>query len=314
LSGALRLAFAGTPDFAVPALEALARSRHSVVVVYTQPDRPAGRGRQLGSSAVKQVAERLGLGLEQSATLKNGEATAQLLRYRPDVMVVAAYGLILPQAILDTPRLGCINIHASLLPRWRGAAPIQRAILAGDATTGISIMRMDAGLDTGPVYLKRPIAIKPEETAGELQSRLAELGATCILETLDALASGTARAEPQDGSGVTYARKVGKSEARIDWSLPAREIARAVRAFNPWPVAETRWRGQQLRVWRARVLELGAAAPPGTVVGADSAGIVVACGEGVLAIELLQLPGKRPATAQEFLNAHDARGALLGGE
>lgn len=314
MSGTLRLAFAGTPDFAVPALEALARSRHSVEVVYTQPDRRAGRGRKPGASAVKQAAERLGLRVEQPASLRNGEAKAQLLRYSADVFVVAAYGLILPQPILDTPRLGCINIHASLLPRWRGAAPIERAILAGDEQTGISIMRMEAGLDTGPVYLKRALIIGVEETAGELRARLAELGSACLLETLDALADGSARAELQDAAAATYARKLEKNEARIDWSRPAGEIARAVRALNPRPVAETRWRGEQLRIWRARARDRDAAARPGSVIGADESGIVVACGEGALAIELLQLPGRRPATAGEFLNAHDPRGAMLGAE
>lgn len=298
----------------MPALEALARSRHSVAVVHTQPDRPAGRGRQLGASAVKQAAQRLGLSVEQPANLKGTEARQQLVHYGADAMVVAAYGLILPQAILDIPRLGCINIHASLLPRWRGAAPIQRAILAGDRESGISIMRMEAGLDTGPVYLKRAVAIGADETGGELQARLAQLGAACVLEVLDALAGGQARTEPQDASAATYARKLEKSEARIDWSMPASQVARAVRAFNPWPIAETRWRAQQLRIWRARAIARDAEARSGTVIGADASGVVVACGEGALAIELLQLPGKRPATAQEFLNAHDVRGALLGCE
>lgn len=297
----------------MPALDALARSGHAVTVVYTQPDRPAGRGRHLGTSAVKIAAERLGLHVEQPASVKGGAAREQLVRFGVDAMVVAAYGLILPQSILDTPRLGCINVHASLLPRWRGAAPIQRAILAGDAETGISIMRMEAGLDTGPVYLKRATAIGAEETAGDLQVRLAELGAACILEALDAVAAG-ARAEPQDDSAATHARKVQKSEARIDWSAPAVEIARAVRAFNPWPIAETRWRGEQLRIWRARAVARTTEARPGTVIDAGAQGVVVACGSGALAVETLQLPGRRPATAQQFLNAHDPRAALLGSE
>lgn len=298
----------------MPALQALARSRHSVEVVYTQPDRPAGRGRKLGTSAVKQAAERLGLRVEQPASLKNSAAKEQLLRCRADVMVVVAYGLILPQPFLDTPRLGCINIHASLLPRWRGAAPIERAILAGDPQSGISIMRMEAGLDTGPVYLKRALIIGTDETAGELQVRLAELGSACLLETLDALADGTARAESQDAGAATYARKLEKNEARIDWSRAAGEIGRAVRAFNPRPVAETLWHGRQLRIWRARAVARGAEARPGAVISADASGIVVACGEGALVIELLQLPGRRPTTAGEFLKAHDPRGAALGAE
>lgn len=296
----------------MPALEALARSRHSVEVVYTQPDRPAGRGRQPGVSAVKQSAQGLGLRVEQPANLKGDAAQQQLNQYRVDVMVVAAYGVILPQAILDVPRLGCVNIHASLLPRWRGAAPIQRAILAGDQETGISIMRMEAGLDTGPTYMRRAIAIGTDETSGELQTRLARLGADCIVDTLEALAAGQARSEDQDASAATYARKLEKGEARVDWSAAATHIARAVRAFNPRPVAETHWRSEQLRIWRARAVARDTAAAPGSVIAAAGSGIVVACGDGALVIESLQLPGKRVATAREFLNAHDVRDARFG--
>ena len=311
LSGQLRLAYAGTPEFAVPALRALVAAGHELAVVYAQPDRPAGRGRQLLPGAVKSAALELGLPVEQPDSLRNPEAQAQLASRSVDAMIVAAYGLILPQAILDTPRLGCINIHASLLPRWRGAAPIQRAILAGDDRTGISIMRMEAGLDTGPVYLERATQIGATETAGQLQRRLAELGARCIVEALPAIDAGSAVARAQDAAAATYARKLEKREARIDWTRGAAEIDRAVRAFNPWPVAETSWRAQQLRIWRARPIEQRGD-PPGAVLQASSAGIVVACGAGALCIEELQLPGKRPLSAAEFLNAHDPGGVVLG--
>ncbi len=312
MSRTLRLAFAGTPEFAVPALAALARSAHRVAVVYTQPDRPAGRGRRLTPGAVKEAAQRLGIPIEQPASLEDESARARLADHAVDAMVVVAYGLILPQSILDTPPAGCINIHASLLPRWRGAAPIQRAILAGDAETGISIMQMEAGLDTGPVYLRRALGIAPQENAAELQARLAASGAECIVEALDAIAAGRARPEPQDAAAATYARKLEKSEATVDWSQPATHIARAVRAFNPWPIAQTRWNGEQLRIWRARRVPRSDGAQPGAVIEAGSSGMVVACGEDALAIEILQLPGKRPAAVQEFLKAHDPRGAVLG--
>lgn len=308
----LRLAFAGTPDFAVPALESLARSRHSLAVVYTQPDRPAGRGQKLSASPVALTARAHGLALEQPATLKGDEARAALGRHAVDVMVVAAYGLILPQSILDTPSLGCINIHASLLPRWRGAAPIERAILEGDAQTGISIMRMEAGLDTGPVYLRRPTAISAEENAAELLARLATLGAEALLEVLEEVAAGRACATPQDAAGVTYARKIEKREALIDWHAPATTVARRVRAFNPRPVAETTWQAQQLRIWQAHAVESPLRGRPGTVLPAGPGELLVACGEGALALDELQLPGKRPAAAREFCNAHDLRGAVLG--
>ena len=235
----------------MPALEALVRSSHRVVAVYTQPDRPAGRGQQLAASAVKQCAVRHALPVEQPATLETpagGRTTAR--SGRPDVMVVAAYGLILPQSILQMPRLGCINIHASLLPRWRGAAPIQRAIAAGDAESGVTIMQMEAGLDTGPMLLTRAVPIDARETAATLHDRLATLGAQALLDALEEIAQGTATPRVQPAEGVTYATKLRKEEAAIDWSRSAAEIDRQIRAFDPWPVAETRWNGQQLRVWR----------------------------------------------------------------
>jgi methionyl-tRNA formyltransferase len=325
----LRIVYAGTPEFAVPALAALART-HTVVAVYTQPDRPAGRGRALAQSPVKQRALELGLPVEQPATLKTPDAAATLAAYAPDAMVVAAYGLLLPQAVLDVPRLGCINIHASTLPRWRGAAPIQRAILAGDAATGVCIMRMEAGLDTGPVYLHESVAIGARETAGQLHDRLAALGARLVVDALDALEAGTARAVPQPTDDVTYAHKLDKREAAIDWRRPAVELERAVRAFVPWPIAETRLAGEQLRVHEAIVaapaapavggeaaardaaVVAGKAAAPGTILAASADGLDVATGDGVLRLLRLQLAGRRPVSAREFLNAGGRAGTLVG--
>ena len=308
----LRVAFAGTPAFAVPALEAIAASRHAVVAVYTQPDRPAGRGLQLAESPVKQRAGALGLPVEQPRTLKDAAAADTLASFRPDVMVVVAYGLLLPQAVLDVPRLGCLNIHASLLPRWRGAAPIQRALLAGDAETGVCLMRMEAGLDTGPVMASERVVIGPEDTGGSLHDRLAGLGARMIVPGLDALAEGRARFEPQDPAGATYAHKLDKAEARIRWDQPAEVIGRLVRAFDPWPVAEARLDGQQLRIWRARVEPAAPGAAPGTVLAAGADGIRVMTGRDALVIERLQLAGRRPVEAGDFAKARDLGGAVLG--
>ena len=309
----LKIVFAGTPAFAVPALEAIAASRHVLRAVYTQPDRPAGRGRQLGVSAVKRAAARLGLPVEQPATLRTPGAAQRLAGHDAEVMVVAAYGLLLPQAVLDVPALGCLNIHASLLPRWRGAAPIQRALLAGDTETGISIMRMEAGLDTGPVMARQALRIAPADTAGSLQDSLAAMGAAIIVRALDDLMSGSARFESQDPAKATRAPKLTKAEATIDWTLPAMTIERMVRAFDPWPVAQTRLNGQQLRVWRARAGTSPAPpAPPGTVVAAGQDGIVVAAGAGTLVIDRLQLAGRRALEAAEFTRARDIAGAMLG--
>jgi methionyl-tRNA formyltransferase len=311
VSGSLRIVFAGTPEFAVPALEALARSRHSVVAVYTQPDRPAGRGRQLTASAVKLAAQRLELPIEQPVSLKDAASAATLAAYAGDIMVVAAYGIILPQSILDLPPLGCVNVHASLLPRWRGAAPIERALLAGDRETGISIMRMEAGLDTGPVYARCPIEIRGDDTAGSLRERLAALGARAIVEVIETIGAGIACAQPQDSRLATYASKIEKAEARIDWRRPAEEIERRVRAFNPWPVAECRWRGGQLRIWAAHVVEREIAARPGEVIDAAGAALAVACGINALALDVVQLAGGRAMSAEKFLAAHDPSGVVL---
>ncbi len=251
MTARLRIVFAGTPEFSVPALDALASAGHALQAVYTQPDRPAGRGRVVGAGPVKRRALELGLDVQQPVTLKVSGAIAQLASYRADLMVVVAYGLLLPQAILDVPRLGCLNIHGSLLPRWRGAAPIHRAILAGDARTGVTIMQMDAGLDTGPMLLTRATGIGARETCGELHDRLAQLGAEAVVEAIEDWTAGRIAPVAQPTEGVTYAAKIRKEEAVIDWSQSAVSIARQVRAFNPWPVAETRWRGDQLRVWQA---------------------------------------------------------------
>ena len=296
----------------MPALEALLHSSHRVVAVYTQPDRPAGRGQQLAASAVKQCALRHGLPVEQPATLREPSAVERLQRWSADVMIVAAYGLLLPPAILQTPRLGCINIHASLLPRWRGAAPIQRAIAAGDAQSGVTIMQMEAGLDTGPMLLARAFAIDARETGASLHDRLASLGAQALLEALDAITQGTATPCAQPAEGVTYAAKIRKEEAAIDWSRSAVEIDRQIRAFDPWPVAETRWNGQQLRVWQATPIDSSASATHGKVLGTSADGIDVGTGNGVLRLTRVQSAGRKAMSAAEFLKAHRLDGAVLG--
>ncbi|MGH8236500.1 MAG: methionyl-tRNA formyltransferase [Steroidobacteraceae bacterium] len=308
----LSIVFAGTPEFAVPALEALVRSSHRLVAVYTQPDRPAGRGQQLAASAVKQCALRHALPVEQPATLREPAAVERLQRWSADVIVVAAYGLLLPQSILQTPRLGCINIHASLLPRWRGAAPIQRAIAAGDAESGVTIMQMEAGLDTGPMLLTRAVPIDARETAATLHDRLATLGAQALLDALDEIAHGTATPRVQPAQGVTYATKLRKEEAAIDWSRSAAEIDRQIRAFDPWPVAQTRWNGQQLRVWEAMPVDSPSPSSPGAVLGTSAAGIDVGTGNGVLRLTRVQSAGRKAMSAAEFLNAHRLDGAVLG--
>jgi len=309
----LRIAFAGTPQFALPALQALLKSRHQVIGVLTQPDRPAGRGQQLRSSPVKLLALDAHLPLAQPSTLKTVESRAELTRWAPDVLVVVAYGLILPPPVLALPRLGCINIHGSLLPRWRGAAPIQRAILAGDAETGVTIMQLDAGLDTGPMLLERVRPIGSQDTAGDLHDALSELGAAALLEALDGLAAGALKPRAQPAEGVSYAPKIEKSESPLDWSVSAIHLDRKIRAFNPWPVAETRFAGESLRVLRARIAEpVGAHDAPGTLLGIAEDGLRVACGEGVLAVRELQRAGKRPVSARDFANAVRLAGLRFG--
>ncbi|RMF95135.1 MAG: methionyl-tRNA formyltransferase [Gammaproteobacteria bacterium] len=307
-----RIVFAGSPAFAVPSLRALAAGSVPPCAVLTQPDRPAGRGRQPRPSAVKQAAESLGLPLLQPERL-DAAAEAALRALAPDLMVVVAYGLLLPPSILSLPRRGCVNLHASLLPRWRGASPVQAAILAGDAETGVSLMQMDAGLDSGPVYAAKRVAIGPEETAGELAERLAALAAELLLEQLDGLLSGRLEARPQPVEGVSHAPKIRKSDARIDWSQPAELIARQVRAYNPWPVAETLLDGQRLRIWQARPAGgADAGAVPGQVLAVDAGELRVQTGAGALQLLRLQLPGRKPVTAAEFVRARRLTGTVLG--
>jgi methionyl-tRNA formyltransferase len=300
---ALRIVFAGTPDFAVPSLRAAAQ-RNEVVAAYTQPDRPAGRGRALQPSPVKREALQRGIPVLQPESLKSALSRDALRALQPDLMVVVAYGLILPQAILDIPRMGCWNVHASLLPRWRGAAPIQRAIEAGDDDTGVCLMQMEKGLDTGPVLLSQRLAIGASETAGQLHDRLAALGAQTLADGLGLLRAGMRPvAQPQPTAGVTYAHKLDKSEARLDWSQPAEVLARKVRAFNPWPMAEATVAGERLRVHDAIALPGACAGEPGRVASATRDGIDVACGDGVLRIRVLQREGGRAITAADFVNA-----------
>jgi len=304
----LRVVFAGTPEFSVPCLEACRASGADVVAVYTQPDRPAGRGRKLTPSPVKQAAVAAGIAVEQPESLKSDEARATLAAYAPDLMVVVAYGLILPRKVLTIPRLGCWNVHASLLPRWRGAAPIQRAILAGDTESGVDLMQMEAGLDTGPVLLERRTPISRDDTGGTLHDRLSALGADVLTEGLTRVMSGEALvAQAQPEEGVTYAHKLDKAEARLDFARPAIELERQVRAFDPWPVAEGEIAGETLRVWAARAIDGSGA--PGSVLNVSRDGIDVACGEGALRITSLQRAGGKRITAADYLNAMKTRGA-----
>jgi methionyl-tRNA formyltransferase len=289
---------------------------HPPVAVLTQPDRPAGRGRALAAGPVKQLALELGIPVLQPASLKAPEAQAQLAALAPDLMVVVAYGLLLPPAVLAIPRRGCVNVHASLLPRWRGASPIQAAVLAGDAETGVSIMQLEAGLDTGPVYATARVAIGPDETAGELEARLAELGAATLGGLLEDLLAGRRRPEPQPDAGVTYAGRIQKADARIDWQQPAVAIARRIRAWNPWPVAETVLDGQQLRCFAGDALGAGPPAGdavPGRILAADARGIEVQTGAGRLRLREVQAPGRQRVAAADFARGRPLTGKVLGG-
>ena len=306
----MRIVFGGTPDFAVPSLRAAAR-HNEVVAVYTQPDRPAGRGRGLAASPVKREAVARGIPVMQPETLRGSQAQQDLRDLAPDLVVVVAYGLILPRRVLEIPTHGCWNVHASLLPRWRGAAPIQRAIQAGDAETGVCLMRMEAGLDTGPVLLEQATPIGPDETGGQLHDRLAEMGAQVLEDGLGLLRAGLLPVpwiQPEEG--VTYAHKLDKAEARLDWSRPAIELARTVRAFNPWPVAEAMVAGERLRIHGAIAVDTGHAAAPGTLLAAGREGIDIACGDGALRLRVVQREGGRAITAADWLNARrDLAGA-----
>lgn len=301
---ALRIIYAGTPDFAATALAALLGTQHDIVGVYTQPDRPAGRGRKLQASPVKQLAQTHDLPVYQPENFKDEKDIEQLQRLDADLMVVAAYGLLLPKAVLATPKLGCINIHASLLPRWRGAAPIQRAILAGDTKTGITIMQMDEGLDTGDMLLKHTCPISENDSGGSLHDRLAEMGATALLDALVKIQDQTLKPEPQNDELSTYARKLKKEEALINWQEDATQINRQIRAFNPWPVAQTSINDKTLRIWSAVVLKDSSSAHPGTIINHSKKGIDIACGSGALRLTQLQPPGKKSMDAAAFLNGY----------
>ncbi|ATD68477.1 methionyl-tRNA formyltransferase [Luteimonas chenhongjianii] len=299
----MRLVFAGTPDFAVPSLLA-ADARNEVVAVYTQPDRPAGRGRALTASPVKRTALERGLAVDQPERLKGREVLESLSALEPDLIIVVAYGLLLPQAVLDIPKYGCWNVHASLLPRWRGAAPIQRAIQAGDTETGVCLMQMEKGLDTGPVLLRQTTPIAPTDTGGSLHDRLAVLGAQVLADGLGLLRVGMQLPlNPQPAQGITYAHKLDKAEARLDWSRPAIELSNTVRAFDPWPVAEAEVAGERLRIHAASALPLAHAQTPGTVLFAGRQGIDIACGEGALRLQRVQRAGGRAIDVADYLNA-----------
>lgn len=299
----LRIIFAGTPDFAAKHLSALINSEHEVIAAYSQPDRPAGRGKKLKPSDVKQLAISHDIPVYQPISLRNEDAQQELAALNADLMVVVAYGLILPQIVLDTPRLGCINVHGSLLPRWRGAAPIQRAIWAGDAETGVTIMQMDLGLDTGAMLHKVTCPITDDETSASLYDKLAELGPQGLLETLAQISNNTAVAEVQNDEQSNYAAKLSKEEANIDWTQSAVEIERQVRAFNPWPVSYSQIAEQNVKIWQASVCEETTDAQPGTVIAATKQGIQVATGNGVLTLLNMQLAGKKAMPVQDILNA-----------
>ena len=303
MSQPLRIIFAGTPEFAASHLAALLDSPHEIIAVYSQPDRPAGRGHKLMMSPVKQLALKHEIPVYQPQTLKNAEAQVELAALKPDLMVVVAYGLILPQAVLDTPRLGCINSHASLLPRWRGAAPIQRAIEAGDAESGVTVMQMEAGLDTGPMLLKVTTPISRDDTGGSLHDRLAELGARAVVDAVAQLAAGTLSGEVQNDALATYAHKLNKDEARVDWQRSAQAIEQQVRAFTPWPICHTTLGDAALKIWGARAEAHSHQQTPGTILAAERDGLLIACGDNALRLTHLQLPGGKALAVADLLNS-----------
>ncbi|EKO3410299.1 methionyl-tRNA formyltransferase [Vibrio fluvialis] len=303
MSQSLRIVFAGTPDFAARHLAALLSSEHEVIAVYTQPDRPAGRGKKLTASPVKNLALEHNIPVYQPENFKSDEAKQELAALNADIMVVVAYGLLLPKAVLDTPKLGCINVHGSILPRWRGAAPIQRSIWAGDAETGVTIMQMDVGLDTGDMLKIATLPIEASDTSGSMYDKLAELGPQALVECLSDIAQGTAVAVKQDDALANYAQKLSKEEAKIDWTLTAQAIERCVRAFNPWPMSHFAIADNQIKVWQARVEAGSSNQAAGTILKADKTGIYVATGEEILVLESLQIPGKKALPVQDILNA-----------
>ncbi|OLU35152.1 methionyl-tRNA formyltransferase [Pseudomonas sp. PA15(2017)] len=301
MTEALRIVFAGTPEFAAAHLKALLGTDHQIVAVYTQPDRPAGRGQKLMPSPVKQLALENAIAVLQPPSLKDAAAQAELAALQPDLLVVVAYGLILPQAVLDIPRFGCINSHASLLPRWRGAAPIQRAVQAGDAESGVTVMQMEAGLDSGPMLLKVRTPITAQDTGGSLHDRLAELGPPAVIEAIAGLASGTLMGEVQDDAQANYAHKLNKDEARIDWSRPAIDLERLIRAFNPWPICHSTLNEAPLKVLAGRIGE--GQGQPGEILAASKDGLTVACGSGALLLTRLQLPGGKALNFSDLFNS-----------
>lgn len=303
MSQSLRIVFAGTPDFAARHLAALLSSEHEVIAVYTNPDRPAGRGKKLSAPPVKQLALEHDIPVYQPENFKSDEAKQELAALNADIMVVVAYGMLLPQVVLDTPRLGCINVHGSILPRWRGAAPIQRSIWAGDKETGVTIMQMDIGLDTGDMLSIATLPIEATDTSASIYEKLAGLGPDALVECLADIASGKAVAEKQDDELANYAKKLSKEEARISWSEDAVHIERCVRAFNPWPMSHFEAAENSIKVWQSRVAEQTSDKPAGTILQADKTGIYVATGQGVLVLEQLQVPGKKAMSVQDILNS-----------
>ena len=304
----LRIIFAGTPEFAAEHLKALLASRHKVIAVYSQPDRPAGRGKKLTASSVKEVALAHEIPVYQPLNFKSPDAVAELAGLNADLMVVVAYGLILPKVVLDAPRLGCINVHASILPRWRGAAPIQRAIEAGDSETGVTIMQMDVGLDTGDMLIKAFCPILSDDTGGSLHDKLISIGTPALIEALDLIESGAIKPEKQDDSLSNYAPKLSKEEAALNWQLSAAELERKVRAFNPFPVAHTRQAGasddQRIRIWTAAASNKTSTASPGSIIHINDQGLSIACKQGQLILEQLQLPGKKAMNVSDILRGH----------